>query len=124
MNDPLVAAISVLVDDDARAHISGTVTHEAGGDTRSISFSADGRSGVWTYSLGHFTLSKDVNAVISERNGTRSERPRSDRPDYVPLELRLLFPKTLPVWDRPGDEWRVSSAEKSDTPDHLGPHTP
>jgi len=109
MSDALIDAIGVLVDDDARMHLAGTVVHRWGSEDRSIPFTADGHTGEWAYSIGRMSVSRDVHGTITERIGHRVD-VRGNDGSHVPFELRPLFPLTLPIWDRAGDEWRMVSA--------------
>lgn len=114
MTDALVTAVSILLDEDARAHLAGTITHTTHGDTRIIVFSAHARTGEWTYSAGNATFAKDLDGVVTERRGSGGDTSSASRPAHIPLELRLGFPASLPVWDRPGDEWRITGATSAE----------
>jgi len=119
MSDALIAAISVLVDGDARTHLGGTITHHTNGEDRRVSFTADGRTGAWEYKIGRLTGSRDDQGNVVERIGGRGEDMVGNS-DRVPFELQLLFPLTMLIWDRAGDEWRMDSAIEDG--DHVTVH--
>jgi len=111
MSDALIKAISVLVDGDARTHLSGVIVHRTHGEDRKIPFTADGRTGEWAYSIGRMTASRDRYGNVVQRIG-RGAEDRGGNADHVPFELRIIFPLTLLIWDRAGDEWRMVSADE------------
>ncbi|KFF58022.1 hypothetical protein JF66_21750 [Cryobacterium sp. MLB-32] len=111
MSKALMKAISVLVDGDARIHLSGTIVNHTKGEDRIVSFTANGHTGAWTYKIGRLSGSRDSKGNVVERFGNRGEDGLGNA-DRVPFELQLAFPLTMLIWDRARDEWRMDSADE------------
>jgi hypothetical protein len=119
--EAMLAIISAVRDARTRPAVIATVENtRSGGDRIVAKAQVNFNDRIWslTDENGASAFHPESGWTISHSDGAVENVPR-ERDDWMPPEMLLFFPLSLPIWGGQMDSWRVIDAEVSGGEAHL-----
>ena len=119
--EAMLAIISAVRDARTRPAVIATVENtRSGGDRIVAKAQVNFNDRIWslTDENGASAFHPESGWTISHSDGAVENVPR-ERDDWMPPEMLLFFPLSLPIWGGQMDNWRVIDAEVSGGDAHL-----